>query len=172
MENDDLASIIAELERFSPAVSISSEPAPDPEPCQQSKPRKLNLRLIKDPSLSLTDRIIHSYLWKWAWMNKNPKRFKPKAVTIRRIRRATGSRAETIKASLDRLRAGGYIDKRCEPFTKHDNLLLSKSGSCLYRKLEWESGHRLLETIFHAFRAHDLSNARKTGPAYYKQVLG
>lgn len=153
-----------------------SESAPDPNIPHGRKPkiRKLNFRLIKDPSLKLIDRIVYSFLWKWAWMNSKPKRFVPKPVTDRRLRRATGSNANTIKASLRRLRDKGYIDERHEPYTKDARLMRNVSGGCMYRKLQWEdrSGMSLGESVVRAFRDHDIARRRRVGAAYYNAALG
>lgn len=74
--------------------------------------KRLDFIRINDDSLKFNDRIIFSYIRHWSHENRKAKHEKrlTRRITIRRIRRATGFRPQSISESISRLAAGGYIN--------------------------------------------------------------
>jgi hypothetical protein len=84
----------------------------------------LNFRRIADDALRLNDRVVFSFVWKWAWGNRKRREEKRKTVAIsaRRLQRYTGYNLVTIKHSVELLRARGYLVNDWDVAEDHPNL--------------------------------------------------
>ena len=160
------------------ATAEAARPTPEPEVTATSAPKatpaakvmSLAFRLVQDERLSLTDRIVFSLAWKWAYCNRRRR----KLVSIAKYRRATGFRSATIKASLQRLVAYGYVCDDHEPLVSKDKSTYTLNNGVKYlghRKVEWLNDGDIRRYMFLGLW-HTNRKEYQSKPAWLSKALG